>query len=277
MAMPGGSETEQGHPPAMGAPGSPPEAPVTGRQPRGDRDPSILAAVLAGPQDIDGVVDTMTEFGERIRGERGERDGVLCFNRLYLAVTCGVRRALGRRRFFKQPEQMAKLDVGFAELYFAALDADAAGTAVPRCWEPLFRHRDDPAISSLQFALGGMNAHINHDLPIALLRDWERRGGRPAREEPAYADFCKINKILQAEERREREELRSRLLDDLARFDRIDERLAIWSVEAARAEAWATADCLWDLRHHTEPETLLSGALDHLVGFAGDALLTPIR
>lgn len=233
--------------------------------------------MLAGGEDIDGVVDTMTEFGERIRVEHGEQDGVLCFNRLYLAVTCGVRQGLHRRRYFKEPEQMAMLDVGFAELYFAALEADLAGTAVPRCWEPLFRRRDDPAISALQFALGGMNAHINHDLPIALLRDWERRGDRPDRAGPAYADFCKINKILQTEERRERKELRSRLLDDLARFDRIDERVAIWSVEAARAEAWATADCLWDLRHHTEPEALLSGALDHLVGFAGDALLTPVR
>ena len=238
--------------------------------------PSTLAAVLARPHDMDGVVDTMTELGERLGAERGDRDGVLCFNRLYLAVTHGVRQAVQQPGFFEQPDQMAKLDVEFAELYFAALDADAAGTGMPRCWEPLFRRRDDPEISSLQFALGGMNAHINHDLPIALLRDWARRGGRPDRDAPAYADFEKVNAILAAEEKREREELRSRLLDDLARFDRIDDRLAIWSVEAARAEAWTTADALWDVRDHAEPEALVTCALDHVVAFAGDALLTPI-
>ena len=67
----------------------------------------------------------------------------------------------------------------------------------PSAWVPLFAQRSRRGVAPLQFALAGMNAHINRDLPVALvttcrelgldLRDGSREhcrlrtGGRAAR------------------------------------------------------------------------------------------------
>lgn len=67
---------------------------------------------------------------------------------------------------FEDPAFLATLDVVFANLYFAALaaaldDVDAA----PAAWRPLLLQRHDAGIARIQFALAGMSAHINRDLP----------------------------------------------------------------------------------------------------------------
>src|SRR5689334_13928904 len=92
-----------------------------------------------------------------------QSDGVACFVRLYLAVTEEVRRRLTGVTF-ADPAFMGRLDVGFANLFFAAADAAQA----PPAWAPLFEARAQKGIAPLQFALAGMNAHINRDLPVAL-------------------------------------------------------------------------------------------------------------
>ena len=62
-----------------------------------------------------------------------------------------------------------RLDVVFAGLFFAAVDAlerdpaSAAAGLACRC----SRQRSRGGIAPLQFALAGMNAHINRDLPVA--------------------------------------------------------------------------------------------------------------
>jgi hypothetical protein len=60
---------------------------------------------------------------------------------------------------------MSQLDVTFAGLYFDAVEAAGDPAAVPLAWRPLIEERGQPAIEPIQFALAGMNAHINHDLP----------------------------------------------------------------------------------------------------------------
>ena len=64
---------------------------------------------------------------------------------------------------------MAELDVRFAELWLTAHDAAAAGSKVPSAWAPLFEERSTPGILDIQYALAGMNAHIEHDLPLAVV------------------------------------------------------------------------------------------------------------
>lgn len=39
---------------------------------------------------------------------------------------------------------------------------------VHKAWQPLFEVTNNQHITRIQFALAGMNAHINHDLPIAI-------------------------------------------------------------------------------------------------------------
>jgi Family of unknown function (DUF5995) len=69
---------------------------------------------------------------------------------------------------FEDPDWVQRWDVVFADLYLRALDADlAGGQAVPRPWRLAF---DAPAsLPPLRHVLLGINAHINYDLPQALL------------------------------------------------------------------------------------------------------------
>ena len=89
------------------------------------------------------------------------------FLRTYLRTTEAVGTAV-EAGVFEDPGWVEAWDVAFAGLYLAALDADLRGDgAVPRPWRRAF---DAPAASPpLQHVLLGINAHVNHDLPQALL------------------------------------------------------------------------------------------------------------
>src|ERR1700681_649246 len=88
-------------------------------------------------------------------------DGLACFNRMYLEVTRQVDSDL-RAGFYADPAFMTQLDVDFANLYFDAVDASDDPEAVPLAWRPLAEQRARPGIEPIQFALAGMNAHINN-------------------------------------------------------------------------------------------------------------------
>src|SRR3954447_11068866 len=128
-------------------------------------DAEILAAVRTAPGSIDAVLSVM----ECIDALCMDGDGLKWFNHLYLEVTQAVadRVKLGG---FADPAWMAALDVQFAGLYFDALGDALSGGEAPGCWRAMLDRRDQTAVARIQFALAGMNAHINHDLPIALIR-----------------------------------------------------------------------------------------------------------
>ena len=69
---------------------------------------------------------------------------------------------------FEDPAWVEEWDVVFADLYLDALEAHRRGSAdVPRPWRLAFAA--DPAMHPVGHVLLGMNAHINYDLPQALL------------------------------------------------------------------------------------------------------------
>jgi hypothetical protein len=229
---------------------------------------------------IDDVITKMTSLGERMEAQYGPRDGVLCFNRLYLAVTKGVKRAAARRGYFHDAASISQLDIVFAQLYFDAVDAVEAGERAPTdSWRVLFARRGEAGVLPIQFAVAGMNAHINHDLPLALLEQWESLDGRPGDASPAFEDFTKVNRILKQEEAKEKGRLEPADLKALERelgTARLDAKLALFVVETARAAAWASAQLLWDVRHlHTVRAAWLA-TTDHLVGAASRVLLEPV-
>ncbi|HEY9241671.1 MAG TPA: DUF5995 family protein [Streptosporangiaceae bacterium] len=91
------------------------------------------------------------------------------FHATYLRTTRAVRDAL-RAGWFGDPDWVERWDVAFADLYLDALQADSAGGPVPGPWAIAFRTaREQPAEPALRHVLLGMNAHINYDLPQALL------------------------------------------------------------------------------------------------------------
>jgi hypothetical protein len=227
------------------------------------------------PSDTRTVLDVIEELeaieGE-IAGSGAALDGVACFNRLYLAVTRAVD-AAARAGRFADADFVCRLDVDFADLYFAAITADRDGTAVPGAWRPLFKKRADAGIEPLQFALAGMNAHINHDLPLAIVATWSGMGKRD-RDTPGFRDFRLVNDILDEVQQQVKASFESEALADVDRaLGKADDVLAMWSVARARDHAWMTAEALWDLREVRGADDIVQGVLERLVSFAGHGLL----
>jgi hypothetical protein len=234
---------------------------------------------LPQPQTIDEVIARMEELAESFERKHGPEDGVLCFNRLYLAVTRAVKKAARTPGFFDDPETIERLDVIFASLYFDAVDAIENRHHRPTmAWRVLFKARDRPGILPLQFAVAGMNAHINHDLPFALLDLWRPSDTVPARQSPSHEDFTKVNQILKDEELSMGPTLEPKaLLDfDKGRLDKLEDRLAMWAVDEARARAWETAEHLWVVRDIAPLRDAWVAAVDVSVGGLGRAILEPV-
>jgi hypothetical protein len=225
-----------------------------------------------GPLTIERVIERM----RTIEAELPERDGVACFNRMYLRVTEQVLEAVEGRKF-RNRVFLERLDVIFAGLYLDAYsqgerDADRA----PKPWVPLFESRGRGDVAPIQFALAGMNAHINHDLPIALVQTAGELGIRLRRPSAEWADFEDVNEILERTEDEVKRWFATGVLGELDRaFGRVDDVIAMWSVSRAREHAWIAADMLEEVRGSP---TLRDGwltALGRMVGFAGRGLLCP--
>jgi len=235
----------------------------------------MLADIVATPaQTIDDVIAKMTAIDARL----GDPDGVKWFNRLYLQVTLSVRAAVDSAPFEDKPFMMA-LDVVFANLYFAAVaGADARPPAPPRAWRPLFDMRNAGGIARLQFALAGMNAHINRDLPEALVRAFRQLGDSPLTSAPRRRDFDRVNDLLERVEEDAKRDFAIGLVGDLDRLaGRLDDVKAMWSVREARATAWTNAEVLWTLQDTPLLRDRYFDRIDRLTGFAGRGLLVQVH
>lgn len=202
-----------------------------------------------------------------------ETDGVARFNELYRAVTAAVAaEAVGDS--YENPAFISRLDVVFADLYFAAVDADAAGDEAPKAWAPLFEKRGQSGIAPLQFALAGMNAHINHDLPIALVHTCDDMTLHLDDDSAQHRDYLVVNATLERVEG----EIKARFATGaVAGIDKamgpLDDVIANWSVARARDNAWITARAIHALRDKPMLYEQFMLALARNVGFAGRGLL----
>jgi AcrR family transcriptional regulator len=199
------------------------------------------------------------------------RDGIAVFNRVYLAVTEAVDRHIDGGRF---PDASAAtaLDVRFAERYLAAVDAVEEDRRPPACWRPLFQFRRHPGVRPLQFALAGINAHIGHDLALAVVDTCRTLGCEPVELED---EFDRVGDLLVSLEERIRDELMPGP-DLLQIADPLTHLLGSWSLERAREATWAAARALWALRRLPDVAGEFTERLDGAVGFAGRMLLTPL-
>jgi len=233
---------------------------------------SVLGPILAQTpvNRIEDVVARMTEIDRALP----PTDGISCFNKLYLEVTKSVLSAVGQTTF-ADPGFLASLDVAFANLFFAALSAFEAGSPdTPHAWLPLFQARSSAVIAPIQFALAGMNAHINRDLPVALVDLFTVAGAPPGADSPQYGDFERVNGLLAATERQVKAQYLDGLLGKLdGEFHGVDDVAATWSVAAARQAAWTNGEVLWHLRSIDSIERAYLETLDRTVGFAARGLL----
>jgi hypothetical protein len=233
---------------------------------------------MPSPTDLDttAVVDPIKGVEARmeaIAAPLGVADGVACFNELYLAVTRAVAREAGSEGY-EDPAFISRLDVVFADLYFAAVDADAAGKKAPKAWAPLFEKRHTKGIAPLQFAIAGMNAHINHDLAVSLVDICDEWGIDLDDGTTQHRDYLVVNKTLERVEGEIKARYTTGVIGDVDKVaGPLDDVLANWSVARARDNAWTTARTIRALRDKPFIYKQFMDGLARNVAFAGRALL----
>jgi hypothetical protein len=229
----------------------------------------VVERLTAIERDLDGFFSPDGSGPAARRDHPPLPDGVACFNGMYLRVTEAVRDALPG---FENPAFVERLDVLFAEFYFQAYEAATAGAWISKAWAPLFAGRAARDVVALQFAIAGMNAHINNDLAHALVLTWDDLGVDERGDTPEKRDYDRVNDILKSVETEIKVPLSDALIAgvDQALGDR-DDLLALWSIREARAQAWERARIMKRL---TGDE--LDGLFDRIVGLTGKLLLRPV-
>ena len=212
---------------------------------------------------------------ESIAGAVPPGDGLGCFNRMYLEVTRQVQASLGAG-FFADPPFMAQLDVTFANLYFAAAAAAGNPAQVPLAWRPLIEQRAQPGIEPIQFALAGMNTHINHDLPLAVTSTCTALGTSPAAG-AHLADYQKVDRLLDAAEQSVRQSFESAA--ELAvdkHLQAVGNLVGSWSINSARDLAWNNSLLLWEVRGNPAVRALVCDSLAATTAAASRMLLIAV-
>jgi hypothetical protein len=234
-------------------------------------DPTLLATVRTQVNTVSDVLEVM----QTISATCEDGDGLKWFNWLYLQVTQAVEARIAGGGF-ADPAWLAELDVQFARLYFGAVETSLSGQPTPGCWQVLMESRAEAAIARIQFAMAGINAHINHDLPEAIVATCQVTGTVPEDGSTQYNDYTALNTSLDGLIELAKTELHVRLLGDpLPPVTHLEDLIAAWSVSAAREAAWQNSELLWHLRDVPPLSSGFMDTLDGLTTVAGKALLVP--
>jgi len=223
---------------------------------------SIAAPVPDAP--VASVAEAIARM-EAIDAALPATDGVACFNRMYLAVTQQVNSQISAG-FFADPVFMTQLDVTFANLYFAAAGTLGDLAAVPSAWLPLAERRD----------MAGIDAHINHDLPLAVVSTCEALATTPETD-PHFADYQKVDELLDAAEQAVREsfETAAELAVD-RHLAAVADLLGNWTINDARDLAWTNCLLLWAVRDDPIARGLFLDTLAASTALASRLLLVAV-
>jgi hypothetical protein len=233
-------------------------------------DAQLAAAVRTAPQAIPDVLRVM----QTIDAICEVTDGLKWFNGLYLEVTQAVedRVATGG---FNTPQWLAELDVQFASLYFGALYAALTGAPCPGSWEAMFSRRGQIDIARIQFALAGMNAHINHDLPFAIVATCKATNTVPRHGTPEYNDYTALDTTLDGLIDTAKKQLSVRLPGDpLPPVSHLEDLVAAWNLADFREGAWRNAENIW--QDSALAANILEGTIEQITTFGGAALLVAV-
>jgi hypothetical protein len=168
---------------------------------------------------------------------------------------------------------MEQLDVTFASLWIEAYDAGLHH--VPRAWAALFERRHDRSVLPIQFALAGMNSHIEHDLAVAVVQTCRQLDTSPEHAE-VHHDYEAVNQLLAACESKVRRSFLTKAgheVDD--HLGPVVHIVNSWNIDKARDVAWVNVETMWAIRHVGWLADRYRAALARTVGMASRCLLTP--
>ncbi|MEO8735681.1 MAG: DUF5995 family protein [Edaphobacter sp.] len=229
-----------------------------------------LYAIVSGvaPATIEDVLRRMQQIDELLL----DGDGLKWFNRLYMMVTKEVdlNPPAGG---WKDATWLLRLDVVFAGFYFRAIAGFLDGLDdTASSWSALMEARYESGIDRIQFALAGMNAHINHDLALALLETDREMNLVPGYDSPQHVDYEAVNELLNRVMPAALQMLAVGILGLVAQdTGKIGQVLAFWNICKAR-------DLAWDFSNHLRGLdgmglTVGLAAQDQMTGVEGRAIL----
>ncbi len=239
-----------------------------------------MTVVLSGhPDDVPGVVDQLARLQDVL--DRCppllHSNPLADFNRLYLIITTKVLDRLYAGSF-ADPVFLSRLDVEFAARYFDALRLwSDTKTACPKVWAVLLRRLQGPDPRPLPSAAAGVNAHINFDLPFALVTTFAHLESDPVDGGDQHRDYLQINDIF------------AESIPDLRRgylekwqllLDTMNGDLDDWwqgeLVDYTRDVAWRNAQRLWEVRHDAVALARERDRLDGNAAAFGRLLMSPL-
>jgi hypothetical protein len=227
-----------------------------------------LYALVTGPAPLS--ISDVIAMMQGIDALLPANDGLKWFNSLYLMVTEQVD-LHPPGGAWQNPAWLNGLDVVFAGLYFNAVAGHLSGAPIPSSWNALFEGRYR-TVDRILFALAGMNAHINHDLALALLGIDAKMDMVPATGGPEHTDYQSVNTLLNTVMPSALTMLAVDTLGVLAQdTGKIGRVLAFWDMCKARDLAWGFAEHLRGLDDMRRMVALK--AQDGLTGALGRAIL----
>ena len=213
---------------------------------------------------------------DQVRAGLSRTDGIGVFLDVYRRVT----QLVGQRvtdGTFRDSAFTEDLDVRFADLFLDVPEDLAAKRTVSKAWAPLVERRAVRGILPIQFALAGMNAHINHDLALAVVATCEARHVAPD-DGSIRDDFEKVNAVLAEVVR----PIRDSFLDQAivqygAGAAPLADLVSNFSIDKARDAAWVSALTLWHLRDISFLERAVRETLARSVGLVSRQLLVKVE
>ena len=161
------------------------------------------------------------------------------FPALYSRVTARIGASIDEGTFADGPG-IDRFATRFASHYVAAADDHLRG---PVCWQACWNVASDPQLLIVQHLLLGINAHVNYDLPRAVVEVADERGDLLS----IRHDFDAVNDVLA-----------DTYVDVIKDLDRVSRwvnsaarlgggRAFNFSLRLARARAWQAASAMYPL------------------------------
>lgn len=190
---------------------------------------------------IEDVINGL-EWLEKYCLENDDLRGV--FATAYLHITRSIHHQLLQKMFIDNP-WTEKYLVRFGELYrVAVVNFDRPNPSrIPKSWKISFQTAEQKEGYVIQHLLLGINAHINHDLAIALYDV-----GIRTNQLDKYSDHNLVNRILEDATDGLKSEVSAKYAPILRNLDRaagtLDDELINFSIPKAREHAWTFAVAL---------------------------------
>ena len=124
--------------------------------------------------------------------------------------------------------------------------------------------------------LAGMNAHINHDLPLAVVSTCTDLATRPT-DGAHFADYQKVDQLLDAAEQSIRQSFESAA--EVAvdhHLSAVCSLVAGWTITSARDLAWNNCLLLWEMRDNPVARGLFLDSLAASTALATRLLLVVV-